>query len=117
MRVLVCGGRDFDDDALLISELDLLHSQWGFTAVIEGGARGADRMAGLWADTRMIPHRCFPADWKKHRSSAGPIRNQQMIDEGKPDMVVAFPGGKGTGDMIRRARAARLIIIQISAIV
>ena len=48
----------------------------------------------------------FPADWKVRGRAAGHIRNQQMLDEGRPHLVVAFPGGRGTADMVRRARAA-----------
>jgi hypothetical protein len=50
----------------------------------------------------------FYADWDKHGRAAGPIRNQQMLDEGKPDLVVAFllPQGSGTLDMIRRTEKA-----------
>jgi len=45
----------------------------------------------------------FPADWSRHGKSAGPIRNRQMLIEGRPDIVVAFPGGKGTANMIKQA--------------
>ena len=54
--------------------------------------------------------RIFPADWIRHGRAAGPIRNEQMLREGCPDLVVAFhddPGlGRGTADMVRRALAA-----------
>ena len=47
-------------------------------------------------------------DWKKYGKKAGPLRNQQMLEEGKPDLVVAFPGGNGTADMVRRAKKANI---------
>lgn len=99
MRVLVCGGRDFDDPGLLFKTLENHHIE----KLIEGGARGADRIARQYAYTMNIPKLTFEADWKKYGNSAGPIRNQQMIDEGKPDLVIAFPGGRGTADMVKRA--------------
>ncbi|HEV7285225.1 MAG TPA: DUF2493 domain-containing protein [Kaistia sp.] len=102
MRVLVCGGRDFADRPRLNVALDGLKPSF----LIHGGAPGADALADYWADIRGIPHRTFPADWNTHGKAAGPIRNQRMIDEGKPDLVIAFPGGRGTADMIRRAKAA-----------
>jgi hypothetical protein len=77
-------------------------------AVIEGNARGADRLAGFWARSRGIPNLKFNADWQKFGAAAGPIRNQRMIEEGKPIWVVAFPGGAGTADMIARAKRAGL---------
>lgn len=99
MRVLVTGGRDFSDLALLTGALDHLHAQHPFTVLIHGDASGADRLSGEWAESRGIQVEARPADWKKHGRAAGPIRNSQMLDE-RPDIVVAFPGGKGTADMV-----------------
>jgi len=113
-RVLVCGGRAFNDRDVIFSELDKHSSEWGpFEFVIQGGADGADKLARQWAEARGIEVRTFPADWKKHGPSAGPIRNQQMIDEGKPDLVIAFPGGVGTRDMMSKATKAKLQSIWI----
>lgn len=103
MKVLVCGGRDFNDAEYVFHILDGLHVAELITQVISGGARGADTLGERWAVTRHVELRRFPAEWDKYGGSAGPRRNQQMIDEGQPDMVVAFPGGKGTQDMVRRA--------------
>src|SRR5437899_238520 len=63
MKVLVCGGRDFADRALLEATLDRLHHARVFTALIEGDAHGADRMAGEWAEAQGIAHQVFKADW------------------------------------------------------
>lgn len=102
-RVLVCGGRDyvnFDHVRNVLAGLD------GIKVIIEGGATGADYCAAHWAAKANVSVQTFPADWKTHGRAAGPFRNQRMIDEGKPDLVIAFPGGRGTADMIRRAEAA-----------
>ena len=48
----------------------------------------------------------YPANWKKHGRAAGPIRNKQMLEEAKPDLVIAFPGGAGTANMVKQAREA-----------
>lgn len=56
-----------------------------------------------------------PADWKTHGKRAGSIRNQKMIDDYHPQLVVAFPGGAGTADMVRRARAAGIEVREIPA--
>ncbi len=63
-------------------------------------------MAREWAEARRVPVQTFRPDWKRFRRAAGPIRNKQMITEGKPDLVVAFPGGRGTANMVELARAA-----------
>lgn len=114
MRVLVCGGRDFKDATWLCKAMDYLyHDKGPFHAVVHGGARGADHEAGSWARARDIPEIVFRADWDKHGKAAGPLRNQRMLDEGKPDIVIAFPGGPGTADMVRRARDAGLPVTMV----
>ncbi|MDO8616900.1 MAG: DUF2493 domain-containing protein [Dehalococcoidia bacterium] len=111
MRVLVCGGRDFDDALTLGSWLGGVHKDHGITLLIEGGARGADRMARGFAKWKGIPVRTFEADWAKHGRSAGPIRNRQMLVEGGPDLVVAFEGGRGTANMVEQARRAGVQVL------
>lgn len=113
MRVLVCGGRDFTDTALLYDTLDQLASVESIDCIIEGDGKGADRIAGYWAKKHKVDLKLYPADWNTHGKAAGPLRNQRMLDEGRPDLVVAFPGGRGTGDMVRRAREANINVTEI----
>lgn len=110
MRVLVCGGRDFDDPFLLAARLAELGP---FSMLIHGDARGADTLADNWARYMGVPVIRFPADWRKHGAYAGPIRNRQMLVEGKPDLVVAFPGGKGTANMVALAREACVEVVEV----
>jgi hypothetical protein len=112
MKVLVTGGRGFSNRTLLFASLDSLHADHAFTMIIHGGASGADRLAGEWAASRGIPVEVYPADWQKYGRAAGPIRNQRMIDR-KPDMVVAFPGGRGTADMVRRVRQTGIGLVTV----
>lgn len=112
-RVLVCGGRDFADKALLRDTLAELHIREPFSVVIHGAARGADSLACGWAQARGIETIAHPADWKAYGKRAGHIRNQQMIDLSRPDLVVAFPGGRGTADMIRRAQIRCIPVVQV----
>ena len=113
MKVLVCGGRNYDARTVLYGVLDGIHRADGIDAVITGMARGADMLAHDWAVSQGIVVNPFPADWETHSRAAGPIRNQQMIDQGKPDLVVAFPGGSGTADMVRRAATAGIKTILV----
>jgi hypothetical protein len=115
MRVLVCGGRDFADRQLAIDTLDSLDAERGIGRIIHGAARGADTLADEWAAARGVPVERFHADWRAHGKAAGPLRNQRMLDEGRPGLVVAFPGGRGTADMVRRARAAGVEVIEVAA--
>lgn len=110
MRIIVCGGRDYRDRNALFHALDRLHAKRGIGFLIVGGTSGADYLAWQWADERNVPCGVYNADWKEHGRAAGPIRNQRMLDDGKPDGVVAFPGGNGTADMIVRAKGAGLTV-------
>jgi hypothetical protein len=111
MRILVCGGRDFDDYACLADALSNLPVRPD--TIIHGGARGADALAAIWAKARHVAVEEYPADWRTHGHAAGPLRNRRMLEEGRPDVVVAFPGGKGTRDMMRQARAAGVQVIEV----
>lgn len=110
MRVLVCGGRNYghcqDDAAEMYFALRDIHEATPITAIIEGGAKGADEMARSMAEEFGAKAVTVPALWALHGKAAGPIRNQRMVDDFKPDLVVAFPGGRGTADMVSRAKAA-----------
>lgn len=115
LRVLVCGGRAYTDSHRVASVLDRLGQDEGISLIIHGAATGADKLASWWAVQHHIPQLPFPADWRKHGNRAGPIRNQQMLDVGKPDLVVAFPGGVGTRDMITRS-SGRVPVREIEAL-
>lgn len=112
MRVLVCGGRDYDQTGRIGEVLDDLHELCPFTHVIHGGARGADIRAGVWARHRGIQEVRCDANWDKHGKAAGHIRNGAMLAL-QPDLVVAFPGGRGTADMVRQARAAGVHVKEV----
>lgn len=111
-RILVCGGRNYSNreklDAVL-NAIVLPHA-----VIISGGASGADDLAARWAIARGVQTQIFKADWNRHGRGAGSIRNQQMLDEGKPNLVIAFPGGRGTADMIARAKAAGVYVSEVA---
>lgn len=83
------------------------------TEIIHGNAVGADWLAKAWAISAGIPEKSFPAKWSEYGKAAGPLRNQQMLEEGMPDVVVAFKGGAGTADMVRRAKEAGLKVLEV----
>lgn len=112
-RVLVCGGRDYGDRDQLFRVLDAAHLANPIVCLIHGAARGADQLAGDWALDRDVLCTGYAADWERDGRAAGPIRNQKMLDTGKPDMVIAFPGGRGTADMIRKAEAAGVPVVRV----
>jgi hypothetical protein len=116
---LVCGGRDFTDYPLLCKTLDGLLAASTLppsdTVIIHGDANGADRLASQWAVDNGLKVEPYPADWAKQGRAAGPIRNKRMLEEGKPDLVVAFPGGRGTANMTKQAGEAGVPVMVIAA--
>lgn len=112
--MLVFGGRDFEDASLAFETLDRVHAVRPIGLLVHGGASGADSLGGEWAERHGVPVRVFKADWKAFGKGAGPKRNQQMLDEAKPDKAVAFPGGKGTADMKTRATRAGIPVEEVS---
>lgn len=111
-RIIVCGGRNYNDFIQIDRCLSSLHEKVGIQEIIEGGATGADRMAGSWSKAHGIKVTVMPANWKKYGKSAGAIRNKEMLDM-KPDGVVAFPGGIGTANMVSIARKAGVPVWEI----
>jgi hypothetical protein len=112
MRILVCGGRDFDNLTLLEHTLNRLHRDSTLSLLIHGNASGADRLAGQWAHHHGIDQVSYPANWKAHGRAAGPMRNRRMLHHGRPQGVIAFPGGRGTAHMISLAEQAGLPVWQ-----
>lgn len=113
MKLLVCGGRTFRDQAYLDATLDALHAQTPVTLLIEGGALGADTLAHAWARKRGVACKTVPAYWGEHGRAAGAMRNERMLALG-PDLVIAFPGGSGTAHMVRIARAAGVEVREVA---
>lgn len=112
-RVLVCGGRDYADKDLLYTILDTAHAANPIVTLIVGDASGADALAAEWAKDRDIPLEEYPAAWERHGRAAGPIRNKQMLDEGRPHLVIAFPGGRGTANMVAQAETADVPVAKV----
>jgi len=123
-KILVCGGRDYRNRGVVWKTLNEYPE---LTIVVHGDAPGADRLARDYCQRyRMhamlsrgpVTDRPYPANWKTDGGRAGPLRNQRMIDtEHKPtqpiDLVIAFPGGSGTADMVRRAKAAGIPVREV----
>jgi hypothetical protein len=134
MRVLVCGDRNWGEERenggltekayrqrvaihreLLQLRKDIPRHNLDLTSrpliVVEGRAKGADSIAGNFADvTEGFEDEPYPADWNRYGKSAGPIRNKQMLDEGRPQLVLAFheniAESRGTLNMIKQANKA-----------
>jgi hypothetical protein len=105
-RKLISGGRDLRPAPWVFSRLADYIQPWD--VLIVGDATGADAIAAEFAYGLGCEVMRFAADWELHGRGAGPLRNQRMIDEGKPEVAAFFPGGRGTADMFRRCQAAKI---------
>lgn len=117
MRLVISGGRYFNDVALLWRTLDEIHNETPVQLLVEGASDdvtgpyiGADFWAHQWALARQVPCIRERAEWKKLGRAAGPIRNGNMLKGYLPDRLVAFPGGRGTANMVSQSEKAGLVI-------
>lgn len=116
MRLLVCGGRDYKNAQKVFDTLTAIANKKGIELIIHGAAKGADTWADIWAVYCGIERMPFPvsgAEWDRHGKRAGHLRNAKMIEFGKPDGVVAFPGGKGTANMVDQATKAGITVMRV----
>lgn len=131
VRIIIAGGRDFDDYKLLVEsvnnilfDLECRNTETGIgngsrinekhkIKFISGMAKGADKLGELFAKERGYRVCAFPADWNKHGRIAGFIRNEQMAVYASEKheefesygVLIAFWDGqsKGTKNMIDNA--------------
>lgn len=102
MKVLVCGGRDYNDYDVLKCVMEKVMDCYSaeVKVVISGLAKGGDKLGEKWAEENNIEVEGYRAEWNKYGKRAGWLRNVRMADEGRPNVIVALPGGRGTKMMI-----------------
>jgi len=113
MKILVTGGREFRNRLLLEEVLNKIHKADTIKMLIHGGARGADLMAANWAKGLGIHTALCEANWTVFQYMAGPLRNEAMLIL-NPNLVLAFPGGKGTANMVRLSKKAGIDVVEIT---
>ena len=113
MKIIVTGGRDYSGETnkfylfFVLAKIRLLDE------IIQGGATGADELAREFAKQNNIKCTTYHADWGNHGRAAGPIRNEQMLKENPDAVILAFPGGRGTADCVKKAKALKMRVIEI----
>lgn len=101
MKTIIAGSRTITN--MLEVELACGESEFFITEVVCGGAAGVDQLGNDWARARKIPVKHFPADWRTHGKSAGPIRNRQMAEYAEALIAVHDGKSRGTKNMIEEA--------------
>lgn len=113
IRLVMTGGRKYKDREFVYYVLDYINEAQGVAVLIHGYARGADTFAHEWAkarDVRVAPYPISREEWRRYGKRAGSIRNGHMIEYGRPDACVAFPGENGTANMTMQCRSAGLYV-------
>jgi len=113
LKLIFCGDRHWKDKYWINRVMSILKDNLGDFVVIEGEAKGADSISKMIAKHELhLPVDPYPAHWTEYGLAAGPIRNKQMLREGKADGVVAFhlniEESKGTRDMVCQGRRAKI---------
>lgn len=110
LTYVICGGRDFEDYSFFKTTMDSFNKPW---LIVSGGSTGADGLAIRYAKEYKINFKEVKANWDLHGKAAGPIRNSKMLTDYKPDVVIAFPGGKGTADTVSKAKSKGIEVHEI----
>ena len=111
-RIIVCGGRDFNNRDVVFNALGNYGAMFGPFEIVHGGAGGADSLAGEFGKQHGLTVHVEPANWREHGKAAGPIRNKLMLAKYAPIChVLAFPGGRGTAHMVKIAREAGVAVL------
>lgn len=110
-KVIITGGRDFEDFNTVKKVLDCLPK---IELIIQGGAKGADLCAKNYAHYRGVRSLTYLADWNQYGKSAGPLRNSKMLNDHKDALVVSFPGGRGTKHCTEEATKLGLPVLVVS---
>ena len=126
MILIVCGGRDYADVNKVFGTLDELHERQPIDHIYMGDAPGADHLTERWCRANEVDFTVMPAKWSKYGRAAGPHRNARLLIEsadhrashenGTPvEFAVAFRGGRGTADMVKRCLRAGIEVIHPDA--
>lgn len=107
--ILVCGGRDYNDREFFYKTMDSAKPFFAEECcIVHGNARGADRLAYVWAFERGCAQMAMPANWYTFDKKAGTLRNRWMLKFAKPELVIAFSGGSGTANMVAISRLSNI---------
>ncbi len=114
MRVLVCGGRHVQDADSICREVVRLHTKDPITVLIHGCLAGAGMIAEAWGRRNGIAIVRYPPNWEFYGKKAEGLRNGFMIADSRADLVLAFPGGRHTADLVQRAADGNIAVLEIA---
>jgi len=105
MRLAIVGSRFFTDyEYMKLVFEDFVADNGAITAIVSGGAKGADTLAQQIANEYNITMQVWPADWNSNGNAAGPIRNKQIVEDSDAMLAFLAPDSRGTMNSISLAR-------------
>jgi hypothetical protein len=114
MRILVCGGRNYENSEVVHRELTRFHWQNPITVIIHGSVSGAGVAAEAWARRNQVAVVRYPPNWESFGRRAEKLRNDFMLADSRPDFVIVFPGGRDTADLAAKAVAVGIKIVRVA---
>jgi hypothetical protein len=111
MRILVCGGRYYENADAVHQELMRFHWRRPIKVIIHGGVSGAGIAAEAWARRNRVDVVRYPPNWECLGKKAERLRNDFMLADSRPDVVIVFPGGRDTADLAAKATAAGIQVL------
>jgi hypothetical protein len=112
MRVLICGGRHYENGDAVHHELIRFNSQHAISVIIHGGVSGPGPAAEAWARQSGVAVVRYPPNWERFGKKAERLRNDFMLTDSRSDCVIAFPGGDDTADLVAKATAAGIQVLR-----
>lgn len=113
MKTIIAGSRDIHEYGILLRAIQCIH--WKPTVIVSGHAKGVDTLGEQYAEENNIPLEIYPADWKTHGKSAGPIRNIEMAKNSEALLAIWNEKSRGTKHMINTAYKHNLIVYVFKA--
>lgn len=115
MRLLICAGRHYADTLMCERVLDAYRDIKCVQVLIHGASQFLGNVLEDWAREHEIDVVRYPPNWKKHGKQAERQRNQFMLNDSRPDVVIALPGGDDTRELILQARAAGIHVLTLDS--
>jgi hypothetical protein len=116
VRIIVTGSRSHCDVQLVERELDKLHRRASINVIIHGCCGAQAGAIEHWARLNGLSVVRYSPNWERFGHRGESLRNSFMLEDSRPDLVVAFPGGHGTADLVLRARTVGIAVIEIRSV-
>jgi len=102
------------DRKRIFQTLSEIHRDRTIEVLLHGAASGADLLSVAWADKNGLRATSFPANWTLDGKLASRKRNERIFSEGRPDLLVAFPGRRGTAELVGLAKTHGIPVIELT---